>query len=286
MFNQQYRSTYIIVGFLVSFVLVATFHYPAHAAYLKAYATASVKVATHGGTYLETVMPTPKESISASPVSVDTGIITTSTFLSGSTAVQARASANYGSLGGYAMAKAGYLPNDPTYGQLDYGGGGDASAAFYDKWTIGGSTGTGQILFNFSINGDIIGTIAHPYVHPGASWGIGIAEDSSSIITSWDYSTNSGRKSGSFTLAKNFTFGTPFDFGIVFFVGAGDPPIPNGSTSALCTADYSSTATLTSINVLDNTGAVVNNYTFTTESKHNYFGSNESNIYLPVIMNH
>jgi hypothetical protein len=205
-----------------------------------------------------------EQNSATGPISYDTGKYQ---YYTSGVIIRGAARADYGSLGAYAY-KFDLASGDITAGIA-------SSARFTDTWTIGSVSQNniqGNLKVWVDVEGKIPGAITHPGVSGGSSWGVQFTDSSNSAVESWDYSTNSGRQEyhGFLNQQINFTYGVPFEISIDFIVSAGTP-IPGGENYA----DYLNTVTLNmgQTQVLDATGSVINDFTLTAASGHNYMPS-------------
>jgi hypothetical protein len=198
---------------------------------------------------------TPPDKYAATgPLYNDTGLVS----YAGAEA-QAKSRADYGVLGFYAYAD----PKGSNTSAAGWGG-----AMFYDTFTISKPSLNGQqgsLNVWVDITGRVVGSIAHPGVSAGASWGVQFLDDYYSRVESWDYSTNSGRQNyhGYINHTVSFVYGQAFDMAIVFDAGA---------NNAGQVADYYNTMTMNMAGSLvrDASGNAVTDYTVTAASGHNY----------------
>jgi len=201
------------------------------------------------------------EFSSTGPFSDDTGMYY---YYTSGVHVRAAATANYGSLSAYAYKH--NVDNDITAMA-------SAASRFADTLTIGkaGLAGSaGHLNVWVDVDGDMQGSILHPGVSGGNEWNVQLTDSSYSAVSSWDYSAMAGREEyhGYLNQQIDFIYGQPFTISIDFSVSA------SGSAGEQY-ADYLHTATLNmgDSQILDESGAVVNDFTLTTESGHNYMPS-------------
>ena len=208
--------------------------------------THPLAVVTQGETYLET------QEGNANLIVSPTGPLT-----------KARATswADYGSLGVGAWATGSSAAGYDAFGYSD------ATAQFYDTWTINGpghNGQTGTVSFQVHVEGMIIGMYYVSGVSPGSRWSLGF-DNWTSTVGSWDYYANQPCQGGDFNFSKSFEFGQPFGFDFHLIVSA--MGFQGNSPGA---AFYESTAAITGYAVVDSAGAAVNTFTTTTGSGHVY----------------
>jgi hypothetical protein len=167
---------------------------------------------------------------------------------------EARARADYGSLGVYVS------------GSGAAGGGGNAFAEFWDLWTITkpGVSGAGKAYITVSLDG----TFTNNSGYAGAAVLRGeecLASSGTGCRLTWsDLYGNGGNGTGTFGFPIEFTYGTPFDV-ILKLVGNAAP----GDT-----VDVYNSAKITGLQLLDSNGNVVTGFDMTAASGHNYgFGA-------------
>jgi hypothetical protein len=181
--------------------------------------------------------------------------------------IRGAARANYGSLGAYAY-KSDLASGDITAGIA-------SSARFTDTWTIGSVSqngAQGHLNVWVDVEGNIPGAITHPGVSGGSSWGVQFTDSYYSAVESWDWANSVGRQdyAGFLSQQITFTYGVPFDISIDFSVSAGTPV-----SGGVNYSDYLNTVTLNmgKTQIFDATGSVVNDFTLTAASGHNYMPS-------------
>jgi|GEM_PF-3417920 len=200
---------------------------------------------------------------SSAPLTADTGMYY---YYDTGVRLQATARAGYGSLGAYA-----YKLSSASIDAVA-----SASARFSDTFTISNAAlngQTGHLNVWVDVDGEIEGTYLHPGVNGGSSWNVQLTDSSYSAVSSWDYSTNSGREDYEGFLAQmiTFTYGTPFTISVDFSVNAGSAYSLAGTENY---ADYLNTMTFNMANsqVLDASGNVVTSYALSADSGHDYLG--------------
>ncbi len=193
------------------------------------------------------------------PLSSDTGLVSF-----GNAYGRSSARADYGSLGASAYRHSVDYDTSSTA---------SASAAFTETFIINapGLYGTtGRLNVWVDVNGGIGGTFLHPGVVGGSWWAVRLGDSYYSEVSSWDYSTNSGRESYSGFLGQTamFQYGVPFDVTITLSVSAGSAY----SSLEENWANYMGTLTfnLAQSQVLDTDSNLVTDYTYTTGSGHDY----------------
>ena len=230
---------------------------------------ASLSVSTHplavvkqGDTYLETREGdfNPVGSPTG-PLTKDSGLLSTGATYGCSSSARATAWADYGSVGAEAWATGSSAAGYDAFGYSD------ATATFYDVWTINGpghNGQTGTVSFHVHVEGLIIGAYDIPGVSGGARWAL-MFDNWTSTVDSWDEYAQQTCHGGDFNFSKSFVFGQPFGFDFHLIVAAVGYQ-GNSPGAAL----YESTASITGYAVADSTGAAVNTFTTTTESGHVY----------------
>jgi hypothetical protein len=174
--------------------------------------------------------------------------------------VQTTASANYGSLGGYAYAAIpGYVNHDVYVSQ------GSATSSWLDYWTVASSrTGSCTVRINWSLHGSITTNESYGAMGEWYYW-----------IDSY-HTNGSSRPGGSLTLDRAGFTDVTFAFNqersiwsrLHVTAGGSSGSIPIGSTG-IVTSDFLSTAQVTGISVLVN-GEEISDYTLQTASGHDY----------------
>jgi hypothetical protein len=182
----------------------------------------------------------------------------------GNATAQSIARANYGSLGAYAYR---------TSTDANTSANASASASFTETFTISNPSlnGTGgRLNIWVDVTGDIGGAIIHPGVSGGSSWSVRLNDSWYSEVSSWDYSTNSGRESyhGYLGQTAMFIYGQPFDINLSLLASAGAQyyNTEENWSSYLNTMLFN----LANSQVLDANWQPVNNYTITAASGHDY----------------
>jgi PEP-CTERM motif len=195
--------------------------------------------------------PAPNETYSyypsGGPIYKDTGFFTGGAAVGG----QVRGHANYGSLGMYATASP-----FTSYSADAFGG-----ATFDDIWTISNASLNGQhgsLKIWVDVNGTITGH---------GRWRTYLLDHYNDGISSDDPYDPKGQVYSGFTnTTLGFTYGTPFEFGIVFAVDAWDGGV----------VDYYNTMKLDMNNsqLFDAAGDLVTGaYSLVATSGHDYFGT-------------
>ena len=167
----------------------------------------------------------------------------------------------FGDLSGYAHAETGFGALHTYASATNLGGTlyswASATASFDDNLTVSGGTGTGYFLADFTVDGtrDASGDA---FSTSGLYW--------SNLPGGVPGNLQSGVHTYEGTTPIQFTYGTPFAFhaemisNIIFAFG--------GFGTGL--ADFSNTARLSAVHVLDASGNPVTNFTLTSASGHQY----------------
>jgi hypothetical protein len=132
------------------------------------------------------------------------------------------------------------------------------SSYFDDSWIITGGTGTGTLDLQFGLDG------TYNFCSGGLYFGFSLFNFDSSTSSSSQLNPVgcSGTVSRTVTLATAFTFGTPVDFRVSLQAGS---DLFNLGTAGSSDIDFSDTAQMNAIVVMNSSGAVVP-YDLTTAS--------------------